>query len=105
VSGSSNDRPHETFDPVFRKAAALGFNGEGRPKLPYSNIPTLLGAPYRPDVADLPNFGGLQVALVGMPIDLGITNRAGARLGPRAIRNIERIGPFHHTLHVTPMRN
>ena len=99
----SNDRPHETFDPVFRKAAALGFKGDGRPKLPYSNIPTLLGAPYRPDVADLPNFGGLQVALIGMPIDLGITNRAGARLGPRAIRNIERIGPFHHTLRVTPM--
>ena len=31
-------------------------------------------------------------------MDLGVTNRAGARLGPRAVRAVERIGPFEHVL-------
>ncbi len=51
---------------------------------------------------DLPDFGGLDVALVGVPMDLGVTNRAGARLGPRAVREVERIGPYNHALEVTP---
>ena len=36
-------------------------------------------------------------------MDLGVTNRPGARFGPRALRTIERIGPYHHHLHVAPM--
>ena len=31
-------------------------------------------------------------------MDLGVTNRAGARLGPRAVRGVERIGPYEHVL-------
>ena len=42
--------------------------------------------------------GGLDVALIGVPMDLGVTNRAGARLGPRAVRAVERIGPYEHAL-------
>jgi guanidinopropionase len=99
----SNDRPHETHDPAFRKAAALGFRETGRRRLPYADVPTLLGAPHRPEAPDLPDWGGLQVALVGVPMDLAVTNRAGARLGPRALRNVERIGPFHHALRLAPM--
>jgi guanidinopropionase len=99
----SNDRPHQTEAPAFRKAASLGFHESGRRKLPYADIPTLLGAPYRPDAPESPDFGGLQVALVGVPMDLAVTNRAGARLGPRAIRNIERIGPMHHAHGIAPM--
>ena len=30
---------------------------------------------------------GLDIALIGIPTDLGVTNRAGARHGPREIRN------------------
>ena len=30
---------------------------------------------------------GLDIALIGVPMDLGVTNRAGARHGPREIRN------------------
>ena len=60
-------------------------------------------APYRPDAPDLPDFGGLQVALIGVPMDLGVTNRSGSRLGPRAMRNVERIGPYNHALRVAPM--
>src|SRR5262249_36548524 len=57
---------------------------------------------YRPDVADLPDFGGLDIALVGVPMDLGVSNRAGARFGPRAVRDVERIGPYNHALRVVP---
>jgi agmatinase len=99
----SNDRPHQTQGAAFRKAAAIGFSETGRRKLPYSGISTLLGAPYRPDAPDLPDFAGIDVALVGVPMDLAVTNRAGARLGPRAIRNIERIGPFHHGHNIAPL--
>jgi agmatinase len=36
-------------------------------------------------------------------MDLGVTNRAGSRLGPRAVRSIERIGPYHHVHRMVPM--
>lgn len=99
----SNDRAHETRDPVFQRAAALAFSGVGRRKLPYSDIATLISAPYRPEAQDQADFGGLEVALVGVPMDLGVTNRSGTRFGPRAIRNVERIGPFNHVLRVSPV--
>ncbi len=99
----TNDQPHQTEGEQFRKAATLGFSETGRRKLPYSGIATLLSAPYRPEVVDLPDLGGLDVALIGVPMDLAVTNRAGSRLGPRAIRNVERIGPFHQTHGIAPM--
>jgi guanidinopropionase len=80
----------------FREALALAFEGADRRKLPYAGVSTLLDLPYRPD------FAGLDVALVGVPMDLGVTNRAGARLGPRAVRTVERIGPYNHALEVAP---
>ncbi|MGO8105722.1 arginase family protein, partial [Rhizobium leguminosarum] len=46
----------------------------------------------------------LDVVVIGVPMDLGVTNRAGARLGPRAVRAIERIGPYEHFLRVAPAR-
>jgi guanidinopropionase len=96
-------RTEEADNPDFRKALTLAFGGEGRRPFPYAGVATLLGAPYRPDAAGLPDFGGLQVALIGVPMDLGVTNRAGARLGPRAVRGVERIGPYNHALRVTPL--
>ena len=95
----TNDKPHQTEGEAFRTAAGLAFKSGGVRKLPYSGVPTLIGAPYRPD-GDL---AGLDVALVGVPMDLAVTNRAGCRLGPRAIRNVERIGPFHHTHNIAPL--
>jgi len=38
-----------------------------------------------------------------VPMDLGVTNRAGARLGPRAVRSVERIGPYEHVMKIAPM--
>jgi guanidinopropionase len=86
----------------FRKALSLVFGSSYRRAMPFAGISTLLDLPYRPDAPDLPDFGGLEVALVGVPMDLGVTNRAGARFGPRAVREIERIGPYNHTLEVVP---
>jgi guanidinopropionase len=86
----------------FRKALSLVFGDNYRRSMPYAGLSTLLDLPYRPEARDLADFGGLEVALVGVPMDLGVTNRAGARLGPRAVRDVERIGPYNHALKVTP---
>ena len=47
----------------------------------YTGLPTFLRAPYREDMRDV------DVGLVGVPFDGGVTNRTGARHGPREIRN------------------
>ena len=92
----------EVQDPEFRKVVDLLFKGDRRAK-PYADVSTFLDLPLRADAPDLPDFGGLDVALVGVPMDLGVTNRAGARLGPRAVRAVERVGPYHHVHRVAPM--
>jgi agmatinase len=99
----ANGRSDEAEDPDFRKAISLVFKPDGRRAFPYAGVSTLLDAPYRPDAPDLPDYGNLQVALVGVPMDLAVTNRSGSRLGPRAVRAIERIGPYHHTHRLAPL--
>src|SRR6516225_5279295 len=86
----------------FRKALSLVFGENYRRAMPYAGLSTLLDRPYRPEAPALADFGGLDVALVGVPMDLGVTNRAGARFGPRAVRDVERIGPYNHALRVIP---
>ena len=83
-------------DPVLNQAARQVQSADGKRSLPYSGIPTLLGLPAAASAA------GLDIALVGVPMDLGVSNRPGARFGPRAIRGIERIGPFHPTFRGVP---
>src|SRR2546426_10129570 len=39
----------------------------------------------------VPGAEGLDIALVGVPFDLGSTNRAGARHGPAQIREMSRL--------------
>jgi guanidinopropionase len=88
----------EIYDPIYRKVADANFKDGDKRKWPFADVATFIGAPYRPDAQDKPDFGGLDFALIGVPMDLGVTNRAGARLGPRAVRAIERIGPIDHAL-------
>jgi agmatinase len=83
-------------DPVFVEAARRVQSPDGRRSLPYAGIATLLGLPAAP------NATGLDVALIGVPMDLGVSNRPGARFGPRAVRSIERIGPYHPTFRGVP---
>ena len=84
----------EFFDPAFRRVAEGQFSHGDRRVWPFANPATFLAQPFRPEAPDQPGFGGLDVALVGVPMDLGVTNRAGSRLGPRAVRAVERIGPL-----------
>lgn len=92
----------DIHDPRFAKVAADQFKGDRR-KWPFSDVATFIGAPYRPDALTAPDLGGLDVAIIGLPMDLGVTNRAGTRLGPRAVRAVERIGPMDHVLGTAPL--
>lgn len=47
----------------------------------YTGLPTFMRAPYAED------WAGVEIGLVGVPFDGGVTNRPGARHGPREIRN------------------
>jgi guanidinopropionase len=83
-------------DPVLTRAARDVKSPDGRRALPYAGVPTFLGLPCAASLADL------DIAVVGVPMDLGVSNRSGARFGPRAVRTIERIGPYHPTLQGVP---
>jgi guanidinopropionase len=89
----------ETHDPAKRKLLQALFEGAGKRRLPYGGVPTFLDFPFNESFADL------DIALIGVPMDLGVTNRPGARFGPRALRTIERVGPYHHALNLAPIVN
>jgi guanidinopropionase len=52
---------------------------QARPR--YTGIPTFFRAPYTESLADT------DVGVIGVPYDGGVTNRTGARHGPRAVRD------------------
>jgi guanidinopropionase len=54
-------------------------NPQLRPR--YVGLPTFMRTPYREDLA------GVEIGLVGVPFDGGVTFRPGARHGPREVRN------------------
>ncbi len=95
----------DIFDPAFRKVADKIFSKSGTRLAPYAGVPTFLAAPHMPVEAENPDFGDLQVAITGVPMDLGVTNRPGSRFGPRAMRTIERIGPYNHVLGCAPVQD
>ena len=97
-----DDSTEEIEDPAFRTAHEHLFAADGRRAKPWEGPSTLLDLPLLADGPDDPAFAELDVALIGVPMDLGVTNRPGARFGPRALRSIERVGPFHHTHRVVP---
>ncbi|MGH1539389.1 MAG: agmatinase [Arenicella sp.] len=47
----------------------------------YAGIPTFLRCPYTEQYDDI------DIAIIGVPFDGGVTNRTGARHGPREVRN------------------
>ncbi|WP_337875456.1 agmatinase [Elioraea sp.] len=96
-------RPGEVFDPHFAAIARAQFAEGGRRRWPFEGPATLLDAPLDESAAQKPDLGGLDLALIGVPMDLGVTNRAGARLGPRAVRAVERIGPYEPVLDLVPL--
>ena len=103
----ANAKGGDIFDPAFAEVASQVFIDPDKRKWPFAGVATFLSAPMLvPDLssgATKSAFGDIDVALVGVPMDLGVTNRAGARLGPRAVRAVERIGPYEHVLKIAPM--
>ena len=95
----------DMHDPRFAKVAEAVFSEGGTRSAPYAGVPTLLSAPLHTVDPRKPDFGDLQVALMGAPMDLGASNRPGARFGPRAVRTIERIGPYNHVLDCAPVHS
>ena len=66
----------------------------------YTGMPTFFGIPSQKEIKDL------DIALVGVPFDLGVTMRSGTRLGPREIRNQSRIvGVYNHHMRINPLQN
>lgn len=94
----------EVHRPEFRQVAEKIFNKSGTRLAPYAGIPSFLNAPLMQIDPAAPDFADLQVAILGIPMDLGVTNRPGSRFGPRALRTIERIGPYNHVLGCTPLQ-
>jgi guanidinopropionase len=63
----------------------------------YQEIATFMRAPY------VPSMEGVDIALYGVPYDGGVTNRPGARHGPREIRNQSSINrAMNHATRVSP---
>jgi guanidinopropionase len=86
----------DAADPALKTAILQVQRPDGRRTLPYAGVPTFLGLPAASDTQ------ALDVAVIGIPMDLGVSNRPGARFGPRAVRTIERIGPYHPTFRGVP---
>jgi agmatinase len=68
-----------------------GYEG-GRLDLPFVGISTFGKRPYQPDWAAL----DADVAILGAPFDAGTQWRAGARFGPRGVREASTLFSFGH---------
>ncbi|MBD0864303.1 MAG: agmatinase [Rhodobacteraceae bacterium] len=64
----------------------------GRLNLPFVGISTFAKAPYQPDWGKI----DADVAILGAPFDFGTQWRAGARFGPRSIREASTLFSFGH---------
>lgn len=87
------------FTEKYQRVADKIFSEGGYRPAPYAGVPTLLDAPQ----ASAEELGKVQVGLFGVPMDLGVTNRNGSRFGPRALRSIERVGPYNDALEIAPI--
>lgn len=52
----------------------------------FTGIPTFMRQPYVDIDGDIGHVGEVEIGLIGVPFDGGVTNRPGARHGPREIR-------------------
>ena len=94
---------NEIFDPHFRAVADSAFKiptSVRRPTPGSDPVACAVPARFRRCAQDK-----IDIALLGVPMDLGVTNRSGARFGPRAVRNVERVGTYEHVLRMAPLAN
>ncbi len=73
----ANDQYQNEGDQAFRRKKLLGRQYEAT----YSGATSFLRRNYTR------NLEGVDIAILGVPLDLATTYRPGARLGPRAVRN------------------
>lgn len=64
----------------------------------FSGLASFFGSEHKRTLEDV------DIALVGVPFDLGVTNRAGARHGPKQIRELSTLtnGPMNHRNRIIP---
>ena len=63
----------------------------------FTGIPTFMRVPFVEEIKDL------DIAMVGVPYDGGVTNRPGARHGPREMRNQSSLmRGIHHVSRINP---
>ena len=99
----ADDPGGRMHDPKFARVAERVFSRGARPA-PFVGRADVPAAPYRAVDPAAPDFSGLDVAITGVPFDLGgQSNRPGTRFGPRAVRTIERVGPYNHVLDCAPI--
>ena len=66
----------------------------------YVGIPTFFRAPYTQDLTEV------DVGIIGVPFDGGVTNRTGTRHGPREVRNQSSLlRPFNPATGAAPFRD
>ena len=67
---------------------------------PFAGLPTFFCSEFSRKLEDL------DIALIGVPFDLGVTNRPGARHGPKQMRELSTLtdGPMHHHSHIIPQK-
>ncbi len=86
-------------DPYKKKSAVTGETYDPMMAPRYAEIPTFMRTPHVNQVRDL------DIALVGVPFDGGVTNRPGARHGPREIRNMSSLTrTIHHVTRINPYK-
>ena len=80
-----------------RTAAVTGERYRPNESLRHTEIATFMRAPLAESLE------GVDIGLIGVPFDLGVTHRAGARNGPREIRNQSTLmRNIHHVTRVNP---
>ena len=72
------------------KSSVTGETYDPKTDIRYIDIPTFMRTPLARDLTEV------DIALVGVPFDFGVTNRAGARHGPREIRNMSSLTRVFH---------
>ena len=67
----ANASASDVFDPEFKKVVDLLFSDGGRRAKPYEGISTFLDAPLALEAASSGDFSGIDIPLIGIPMDLG----------------------------------
>ena len=84
-------------DHYTRRSPVTGQDGNPMEEPRFVDVPTFMRAPLAT------TLDGLDIGLIGVPFDAGVTNRPGARHGPREIRNqSSQLRAIHHVTKVNP---